>query len=482
MLSSTHDDENKIGPITSSSESDADAPSIQTPPTNVAAASTTSPLHIVDDVDDLPLPIGMAENISNATEPPKQIGNVELIDADDDGPALPPDMMGDMFDDSPTKMAVSSAAASIELVNELSPPTPFNVAEFEDGDDDALTKKIAREEDMNKKPAAIMSDEDSIHFPTRQDIEGGDILSGSTNRGDGNDNRRGWGNIESRERNNTSNDQGGGIRSQTQEGNIINTGRNNTSDPPDAERESTIRVPEAWAVTDDVDNNDDERDEMEVFVAKPLLPWWEQEQTKLNTWVVLCLFSILFLIARLGISSYDKRMSSRFEEIWVETCMISSIVVSLIGSLIYIMGKSSISRHFVGTKIEGLFVLIIMALWVGAVWIIMDPLEGLAQMWVGRSGEAIADYQISVSNANLFYSSWASLLCSSRLLGMFIWERWGKRGGMGFSYTSKWCLLVTASGVIIAECMRFENQACPFNRGTEEANCVKNTIGMITGK
>ena len=289
MSSSTQDDENDennsisiANRNTAEEEVMSDATTIQTPPTNVAAASTTSPLHIVDDVDDLPLPIGMAENISNTTEPPKQIGNVELIDADDDGPPLPPDMMGDMFDDSPTKMAVSSAAASIELVNELSPPTPFNVAEFEDGDDDALTKKIAREEDMNKKPAAIMSDEDSIHFPTRQDIEGGDILSGSTNRGDGNDNRRGWGNIESRERNNTSNDQGGGIRSQTQEGNIINTGRNNTSDPPDAERESTIRVPEAWAVTDDVDNNDDERDEMEVFVANPLLPWWEQEETRLN--------------------------------------------------------------------------------------------------------------------------------------------------------------------------------------------------------
>ena len=335
MSSSTQDDENDENNSISIANRNTvveGGVTIQTPLTltNVAAASTTSPLHIVDDVDDLPLPIGMAENISNTTEPPKQIGKVELIE-DDDGPSLPPAMMGDAFDDSPTKMAVSSAAASIELVNELSPPTPFNVAEFEDGDDDALTKKIAREEDMNKKPAAIMSDEDSIHFPTRQDIEGGDILSGSTNRGDGNDNRRGWGNIESRERNNTSNDQGGGIRSQTQEGNIINTGRNNTSDPPDAERESTIRVPEAWAVTDDVDNNDDERDEMEVFVAKPLLPWWEQEQTKLNTWVVLCLFSILFLIARLGISSYDKPLSSRFEEIWVETCMISSIVVSLIG-------------------------------------------------------------------------------------------------------------------------------------------------------
>ena len=177
----------------------------------------------------------------------------------------------------------------------------------------------------------------------------------------------------------------------------------------------------------------------------------------------------------------------RSQNIWVTTCMISSIVISSIGSLIYIMGKSTISTHFVGTKIEGLFVLIIMALWVGAVWITMDRLEGLAQMYDDLTGEASADYQITVftaiADANLFYSSWASLLCSSRLLGMFIWERCGKRGGMGFSYTSKWCLLVTASGVIIAECMRFKNQACKFFNGvTEEANCGNNIVGVTTGK
>ena len=109
-----------------------------------------------DDNNEVPLPIGMAENISNATEPPKQIGKVELIE-DNDGPSLPPAMMGDAFDDSHTKMVAAGGVASVDLglVNEPSPPTPFNVPQFEDGDD-ALTKKMARE-DMNQKPAAIMA-------------------------------------------------------------------------------------------------------------------------------------------------------------------------------------------------------------------------------------------------------------------------------------------------------------------------------------
>ena len=103
---------------------DIPLPTIQ--PTNVAA--TTTPFQLTDDAEEgLPLPIGMAENISNAVETPKQIGKVELI-KDNDEPPLPPAMLGDdmLYEDNPTKMAVSAATAGIglQLGNELSQPTP----------------------------------------------------------------------------------------------------------------------------------------------------------------------------------------------------------------------------------------------------------------------------------------------------------------------------------------------------------------------
>ena len=41
---------------------------------------------------------------------------------------------------------------------------------------------------------------------------------------------------------------------------------------------------------------------------------------------------------------------------------------------------------------------------------------------------------------------------------------------------------MTASGVIIAECMRFKNQPCKFNGVTKEANCGNNIVGVTTGK
>ena len=58
------------------------ASSNQTLPTNIAIATTTTttPLNLlIDDTsDELPIPIGMTESISNAVEPPKQIWRVEL--------------------------------------------------------------------------------------------------------------------------------------------------------------------------------------------------------------------------------------------------------------------------------------------------------------------------------------------------------------------------------------------------------------------
>jgi len=45
-----------------------------------------------DDTSDMPLPMGMAEEISNAAEPPKQIGKVEQLE-DDDCPTPPVAML-----------------------------------------------------------------------------------------------------------------------------------------------------------------------------------------------------------------------------------------------------------------------------------------------------------------------------------------------------------------------------------------------------
>ena len=58
--------------------------------TNIPSTTSSSGLQQIEDDNssDMPLPMGMAEVISNRAEPPKQIGKVEQID-DDVGPEPP---------------------------------------------------------------------------------------------------------------------------------------------------------------------------------------------------------------------------------------------------------------------------------------------------------------------------------------------------------------------------------------------------------
>lgn len=93
-----------------------------------------------------------------------------------------------------------TTTTSTECINQLSPPIPFNSANFED-DADTIAKKKAKDEIKNQKPAAVStdmdgevvspsSDRDSIYEPPRAVEED---LRGITST-----NRRGWEDIESR--------------------------------------------------------------------------------------------------------------------------------------------------------------------------------------------------------------------------------------------------------------------------------------------
>ena len=217
-----------------------------------------------------------------------------------DGPALPP---ANMFDDSHTKMAAVSANLDLEYVNELSPPTPFNIADFDDGDN-AIAEKLAKE-DMNRKPAAAI----------RQDIE--ENCEGSDNRRDGSDNRRGWGDIESRGNNSAEQPV------QTRErGNIIGESSNNqpsidqtdemiradittTADMPlmEDEGEIDIHIPEAFLV-DDISVYD----ERTIYEATPTLPWWKQKRVRLMVGVVFILLAALSIALGVTLSRQPDRV------------------------------------------------------------------------------------------------------------------------------------------------------------------------------
>jgi len=94
-------------------------------------SNISSGLQQIDDGDndDLPLPMGMAEEISNRAEPPKQIGKVEQID-DDDSPEPPAAMLEESLhatDPDINNKISETISNNLASVNDNhSPPTPFN--------------------------------------------------------------------------------------------------------------------------------------------------------------------------------------------------------------------------------------------------------------------------------------------------------------------------------------------------------------------
>ena len=196
------------------------------------------------------------------------------------------------------------------------------------------------------------------------------------------------------------------------------------------------------------------------------------DKERLNKWAFLCLFSILALTAH---ETDDQNKNT-----YVTACTAVSIAISFLASVLH-LGTTSLSAFFVGTVIEGLVSLILVGLWGAALPIIMDPANGLAQMYVGKNGSDVADYQATISNANLYFTSWGAGVCAVSVLAMYIRERLGG-SGTGMGYTSNWYLLMLASVIVIIESMRFKNQVCSIKGGTESVTCNRNTYGLVTGE
>lgn len=200
-----------------------------------------------------------------------------------------------------------------------------------------------------------------------------------------------------------------------------------------------------------------------------------RDQVRLNIWALLCLFSALALTAH----ETDDQNMGKSENVWILTCSAVSLGLSAVACLSHV--SAALGSLFVGTFLEGVVALVLVGLWAGALPIIMDPFNGLAQMYVGKNDGDTNDYQAVVSNANLYFTSWGSGVCALMVLSMYVKARLGSGGGMGMDYTTKWYLLMLASVIVIIESQRFMKQVCNLPGGTEDITCARNLYGLITG-
>jgi len=266
------------------------------------STTNTLELNTDDDNSDMPLPMGMAEEISNTAEPPKQtIGKVEQIDDNNDVPEPPAALLEESL--IAAEKSNDMIRSSLESVDdgELMPPTPFHSSNFEQ---DTIANKIAND-DMNQKPAAVddelvVTDRDSIYELPRDDIERGDVPDNTnTNTGRGDTNRRGWDDIGS-SNNNASNDNQIVTEVSTVEegpGNTVDGGITAVKD------DTAIHIPEAFLVEEDRYDDDGE-----VYIATPTLPWWKQKRIRILIGMVIVLVGALAIALGVSLSSQSNNV------------------------------------------------------------------------------------------------------------------------------------------------------------------------------
>lgn len=200
---------------------------------------------------------------------------------------------------------------------------------------------------------------------------------------------------------------------------------------------------------------------------------------RFNSWALLFLFSTLALTAH---ETDDSKANAGANKLVTAVSSIT-MIFSAMGSLAHLGTSSVLSSLLVGTVVEGIVALLTLALWAGCLPVVMDPRKGLAQMYVGKDSDSVIDYQPIISNANLYFCSWGAGVCVLSVFAQYVRERLGGGSGLrGMGYTSLWYLLGLASVVVVIEGMRFKNQVCSIDGGTETATCGRNMYGLVTGE
>ena len=292
--------------------SSADQPDVNN--NSTSNTSSTGLQQIDDDTDGLPLPMGAAEVISNRAEPPKQTRKVEQLDDNNLGPEPPAAMLEASFNAADPDVVNKSISNNISSINdnEISPPVPFNSAEFDQEEYEIAKIKRKVKDEMNQTPAVNTntntntndedeeevfpsSGRDSVYEPPTEVIEGGEeILQTPIDRWDdigrGRNNDNNARDIESQTRTNA---EGGSINNDTAmvdaEANVV----------PESNQEGLPEI-EAYLVEEEYD------DDGEVYIATPTLPWWKQRRTKILLGVVLVIVSTLAIVLGIELSKDDQ--------------------------------------------------------------------------------------------------------------------------------------------------------------------------------
>jgi hypothetical protein len=162
----------------------------------------------------------------------------------------------------------------------------------------------------------------------------------------------------------------------------------------------------------------------------------------------------------------------------------SSAVTFALTALVVACHLSPItSSLFVGTRAEGILILILAAFWAATVSIVTNASNNLG---VSDEGIGNADFQANqVLNGNLYYFSWAGFVTSIVLLVNYLQVAFGvdvvgeaRNRGARFSL---WAGMLAAALVVMGSAARVKNQDCSPNLDEPSAYCKRTKFAISLG-
>ena len=156
---------------------------------------------------------------------------------------------------------------------------------------------------------------------------------------------------------------------------------------------------------------------------------------------------------------------------WAVACSACTFAFTSIMVLLQLHPVTSL--FVVGTRIEGILCIILLAFWAATVAIVSDASHGLA---VNQDG--------AVQNGNLYYFSWAGfvtsiLLTVSYLRGVFGVDVAGEMQNRSARLTT-WASLLAASLVVMGNCANIFDQECSPQVETDTF-CQRTKYGLALG-
>jgi len=190
-------------------------------------------------------------------------------------------------------------------------------------------------------------------------------------------------------------------------------------------------------------------------------------------WVAFLVFSTITLGSVVEVvkdNRNDTQISySKSSERWSIAC---SAITFIITFIVVVMHSTAVSSLLiVGTKLEGVLVLILFGFWIASVCIITDARYGLA---VNLDG--------GVKNGNLYYFSWAGFVTSVTLVVSYLRHVFGVDVAGEIQTRSArltgWSAHLACSLVVMGTSANFYDNSCG---GNSKSKCSRAVYGIVLG-